>query len=181
MDNELEHWMNVWADAQKSDLFKGAEKPKAKQPHGSTGFFGNYSGDDNSVGDIDSLFWENMVSLARGGHLREDLVPVTKPDKDSVAQVVDAISKTVNSTSAANRGPDASNHITPNWAGGEQLAELADMKIKLEKLESAFNAAEGTEQTDKAKKIQAQIKQIHAKISDLSNQIQPEFRTEYLS
>ncbi len=79
------------------------------------------------------------------------------------------------------RGKDQRPHVTPNWTWGVELAELTEMKVQLEKLESKMNAADAFAKSKEAGKVKRQIDELWEKIDSLSNKLNPDFLKGYMS
>jgi predicted nucleic acid-binding Zn-ribbon protein len=62
-----------------------------------------------------------------------------------------------------------------------ELAELTEMKVQLEKLESKMNAADAFAKSKEAGKVKRQIDELWEKIDSLSNKLNPDFLKGYMS
>ena len=62
--------------------------------------------------------------------------------------------------------------VTPNWTSGPGLEELADLWVRMEKLERDAHEADVMNNPKKRDNFLAEIKSLKGKIGDLSNKIQ---------
>jgi hypothetical protein len=108
------------------------------------------------------------------------LAPTTKPDGKSSSKITDDLGGLANPVHTSARGKDASNRVTPNWAGGQEIIELHKMKEQLQKLEDKI-AADPMVENKGTKKVMSQIDALWKKIDELSDTLTPDFVQEYLS
>lgn len=194
-DEKFQNWCDMWDKAQKSDLFKDAPKPHVPtQQVAADDYFGNHgnTGSPSLLREVDAKYWNKVFRLSKG--LKEtsdilteeapvkdkDLAPTTKPDGKSVANITDDMGGLANPVSGTTRGPDASNRVTPDWAGGEHLTKLNTMKNDLQKLEDKV-AADPMGEDNGSKKVLTQLTELKKKIDELSSSLNPKFDKEYLS
>ncbi len=203
----VEQWEKAQKDGLFKDA---AKPPTPSPNMGTDDYFGNHNrpAEKTSVKDVDAKYWARVYQLSGNqGHApdpladvshegltgdenvtlnedapveKKDLVKTTKPDGKTVSAITDDLGKLPNPVHASTRGKDANNRVTPDWAGGEDLIDLNNMKNDLQKLEAKLSVdpmAEGKE----VQKVLGQVKTLKDKIDELSDSLTPEFRTEYLS
>jgi len=134
-----------------------------------------------------SLTGDEMANLNEDAPVKpKDLAPTSKFDGKSVATITDDMGKLANPVSFTTRGPDTSDEVTkvtrvtPDWTGGSELMTLHKMKEELNNL-TAKLAADPMTQDSGVQKIISQIDSLMTKIDELSSELNPEFRKEYLS
>lgn len=181
MREHLEKWQQQWEKALADGVFDDAPKPSIPEPQLD---FSDNQQDDVLLQDVDSRYWSQIYKTSLDSMINEnapvddkELVDTTKPDNKTVAKITDELGGKANSVSAATRGKDASNKVTPNWAGGKDLIELHKLKEKLHKLGDKLAA---DPMADK-KSLLSQFRALEDQIDELSDSIAPDFRTEYLS
>lgn len=179
MRDELDKWTELWAQAQEKGLFPAQEK-------------GHFS---EKKGDPEEAYWNRMYQGGPGaapdplgGILTEDvpvqpkeMVKVSKPDGKTPAEVTDDLGGLPQGVKASTRGKDQMPKVTPDWAGGEKLAELHRMKESLHQLEVKLNTATALAQDEKVQGVQKKIDALKQDIDDLSDSLTPDFVTDYLS
>lgn len=196
---DFDTWMDQWDKAQKDGVFDDAAKPITPTPQNyADDFFGTHRpAEKTSIRDVDAEYWNQVYKMSKGEDsfdhegmtgepvtIQEDapvdkkeLVKTTKSDNKSVANITDDLGGLANPVHASQRGHDKYDKVTPNWAGGEDLVELHNLKVSLQELED--KVASAPMQPDK--KVLAQIKSLWTKINELSDSLNPDFRDEYLS
>jgi hypothetical protein len=203
MDNkeQFDKWVDQWAKAQEQGVF-GESKP-TQDPTGfgtlpGPDFFGVYKPTNKDLSNVDSEYWRQVYQMSAHSGEAPDVVgdeaviteelndeeketlDYTKPDKKSVSKITDDLGGLSNPVKANTRGKDNINKVTPNWTCGDDLVELHNMKIKLQKLEDKL-AADPMMEQKKTKSVLSQINSLKEKIDDLSNSLSPDFQTDYLS
>jgi hypothetical protein len=210
-NDDFEKWTSQWEKAMEEGLFDDAPKPPVPAEQSGPDFFGNYrpNPDPTDIKDVDAAYWskvyrlsrhsgdspdpleelqpineeelENLVKTTKSHPSEFTLVQADEPDKKTTAAITDDLGKLANPAQYPSRGKDARNKVTPNWAGGEEIQELEAMKMNLEQLESKINAAEGMGDTKKAKSLMSKLDSLRKQIDELSDDLPPDFRTDYLS
>jgi hypothetical protein len=209
MNAELEKWMDVWEKAQKKGIFEDEPKaPVVNQQVYSSDYFGNVrvkEGEKNvTLNECDTKYWNQIYRLSRHQGDTPDLLseqavkikddPLGSeaqgkvrdtPTKDELGTKGAELGNTANPVYPDSRGEDQRKKVTPDWADGDGLRELVDMKHMLYKLETKINAhpkfgAYGAESPE-IKKIQTQIDELRHKMDLLSNDLSPNFIKDELS
>jgi hypothetical protein len=206
-DDDFEKWTSQWEKAMADDIFASAPSPPVPDIQTEPDFFGNYKPREHQtdIKDADTEYWRRVYNLSRHAGDSPDpleelqpineveelvksprsaefkLVQTSVPDGKTVAQITDDLGKLPNPVTWPTRERDAKKSVTPNWAGGEEIQELQAMKMNLEKLESKLNAAEGMGDIKKMKGLMEKLSSLRKQFEEFSNDITPEFRSEYLS
>jgi len=162
MRTDLEKYADQWDKALKDGVFDDAPKP-AVPSHGD--WFGHSSNvADTEIDYSDADYWSQ---LAGGDELLQE---ETEPTPAELKKMVSRMANSNNPVHPNSLGNDQDVVVTQNWGtGGEEIEELAEMKIKLEQLESRLNAEEGMGKSGKS--ISEQIKGLKKQIDDLSNSL----------
>jgi len=136
------------------------------------------TGDDDVVIMEDDCCWKNPPEHPeKNDWEKAQGVDVSKFDP----KFVDGAMHASNPINRSSRGKDQRPHVTPNWTWGVELAELTEMKVQLEKLESKMNAADAFGKTKEAKTVKNQIDELWEKIDALSDRLSPDFLKDYMS
>ena len=184
MHDQFEKWTQQWEDALKSGVFQPRQEQVPSAQRGEDDFFGNHRpASAGGIDDVDAAYWNDVYKLSKGEVLNEKFynLPPTKFDGATAPEITDDMGKLPNPVKPYTRGQDSANKVTPNFSSGKELEELAELKVRLEKLESAFNRAEGLADEGKAKAVRQQLAKVKAEVERLSDSLSPEFRTDYLS
>lgn len=168
--SDLEKYQDQWEKAIKDGVFADAPKPE-KPAAGS--WFGHSNVQDSEIEEKEVEDWENIYNMADpdfkdGG---EQLIQEeTEPTGEILKKVASRMANTHNPLSKQSLGNDQDIVVNQNWGvGGKEIEELAEMKIKLEQLESRLNAEEGMGKSGKG--ISEQIKNLKKQIDELSNSL----------
>jgi hypothetical protein len=204
IDDKFDQWVDQWEKALKDGVFDGAPKPAIPKPESFFGLYNNAS-TESEIKDVDAAYWNHVYKLSNNSGEAPDpleslneaelslkkpqkshptdftLVQTTESDGLTTAEITDKLGGLPNRVQPSTRGVDKRNHVTPNWSGGEQIQELHDLKVQLEKVESEFNAAEANGNVKKMKSLVEKMDGLSKKLDKLSNELTPDFRTEYLS
>lgn len=201
MNPELEKWMDKWDAAQEKGIFNDAPKPAAPEM---SDFFGNYrpaESDNFNPNDVDAKYWDKVYRhsnnqsdapdpLADDAVINEDTKeniwekPQTQklrdtPSKDSLANAAAELANTGNPIYPSTRGMDQRNKVTPDWADGMKVREIAEMKYKLYTLECKLNSSPKFgafgKDAPEVTGIQDQIDDIKERLDKLSNALSPDF------
>jgi hypothetical protein len=203
-EDQFDKWCDQWEKALGTDEFKASSKP-AEASTGFNGtepdFFGNYRPQEKSsvnLKDSDSEYWKQVYKMSAHPGMAPDITddedmiteelndeeketfPYTKPDKKSSVEITDDLGKLPQRVQANTRGKDQRLKVTPNWSCGDELVELHNLKIKLQKLEDKLSSDPMTNEK-KSKTIIEKIKALKEKIDDVSDSLSPDFETDYLS
>lgn len=187
---DMEKWMDMWTKAQEMDAFKPSQPQIPVQKE-------DVPSNPKVIQECDTKYWNMVYQRSKHPGQVPDVLEaatdfsksndklkcpcdVTKPDNKTVAQITDDLGKLANPVHASTRGPDNKLRVTPNWAFGPELVDLHNMKIKLQQLEDKM-AADPMLEDKKSKGIIGQIDDLKKKIDELSDNINPSFRDEYLS
>ena len=173
--SDLEKYTDQWEKALKDGVF--ADAPKEQRPGQGTmkpNWFGHSSVEDSEIEQEEAEDWENLYKMAdpdfKGGG--EELIQEeTEASTDKLKKVATRMANSHNPVNSDSLGHDQDVVVTQNWGfGGKEIEELAEMKIKLEQLESKLNAEEGLG-GKKAKSISEQIKSLRQQIDGLSDSL----------
>ncbi len=168
---DLDYFADIWDKALKDGVFKDAPKPP--EPNRDSDFFGQWDGSEEvPMNECDAKYWARVYNLSKGtgpgaapDPLREDAVAT----KDRIKKVSDRIANSANPIYPGTVGKDQDVKATRNWTDGPELQELAQLKVKLEKLESQMNAQEGLGKNGSS--VQKQIDALRTKLDDLSDSL----------
>lgn len=172
---DLEKYQDQWEKALKDGVF--ADAPKEQRPGQGTmkpNWFGHSSVEDSEIEQEEAEDWENLYNMTDPDYKGEGEELIQEESEAPTDKLKKAAIRTANSHNPVH--PDSLGHdqdvvVTQNWGfGGKEIEELAEMKIKLEQLESKLNAEEGLG-GKKAKSISEQIKSLRKQIDGLSDSL----------
>lgn len=178
-DVDADYWNRVWELTREYDdvpdpldAFNGSEDDDEE------GHDPALEGDDPQVIQEDECCWKNPPEHPdKNDWETAQGVNVSKFDP----KFVDGAMHSSNPIQRSSRGKDQRPHVTPNWTWGVELAELTEMKVNLEKLESKMNAADAFAKSREASKVKKQIDELWDKIDALSDKLTPDFLKDYMS
>jgi len=179
-DIDAEYWNKVWELTgdyndvpDPLDAFNNEEESDEEEGHDPS-----MTGDDDVVIQEDDCCWKNPPEHPDPNDWEDAQgVKVNKFDP----KFVDGAMHAANPINRASRGKDQRPHVTPNWTWGVELAELTEMKVNLEKLESKMNAADAFAKSSEAAKVKKQIDDLWEKLDALSDKLSPDFLKDYMS
>lgn len=109
-------------------------------------------------------------------------LPGTKQDSDTEGDVAKHFAKQMNPLQTSTKGKDAlPRKVTPEFSCGKELVELNNMKKNLGVLESKLGSARALAKTKEADKLQKQIDDLWERLDKLSDDLSPDFLSDYLS
>lgn len=162
--SDLEKYQDQWEQALKDGVFKDAPKPAVPSHPDWFGHSQNVS--DTEIDDVDAEYWKQMMDEGGEELLQEE----TEPTKEELKKMTSRMANAHNPVFPQSLGNDQDVVVAQNWGvGGKEIEELAEMKIKLEQLESRLNAEEGMGKSGKS--ISEQIKNLKKQIDELSNSL----------
>lgn len=168
--DDLNNYKDKWEAALKDGFLE--KSPHLPEPKSSADFFGQWDGsegDDVPLNECDAKYWQEVYK--RSSHQGEcpDLTEEVKATKEQIKKHVERAANSANPVYPDSVGKDQGPVVTKNWTDGKELRELADLKMKLEKLESELNAQEGMGKKGNQGKIDA----IRKQIDELSDSLAP--------
>lgn len=166
---QFDKWVQMWDQAL-------AGMPKPEPAKATFSFFGPQSvvPDEDAAPEAGQVsHWQSVLERADGllNEAKEEGAPLASGPGPGVKF-------THNPVHFASHGSDQSPspnqpaRVTPNFTGGDDLRQLEELRVKLEKLESSLNAAAGVSKP--TKDFQSQIDSLWKKIDALSNKLTPE-------
>lgn len=172
LHTDLDKYTDQWEKALKNGIFDDAPQPPA--PSRDLDFFGQMGGEEIvPMNECDAKYWDRVYKLSKRtgpGCAPDPLAPMKEEvDKTAAKRVADKIANSANPIEPWTVGKDQDWKPTPNWTDGKELRELAEMKKKLEQLESKMNAQEGLGKSGDS--IQKQIDAMRQKLDDLSDSL----------
>jgi len=176
-DVDAEYWNKVWELTGGYDdvpdplnAFNGEDDEEGHDP--------SMMGDDDVMIQEDDCCWKNPPEHPDPSDWEDAQgVKVSKLDP----KFPDGAMHASNPINRSSRGKDQRPHVTPNWTWGVELAELTEMKVNLEKLESKMNAADAFAKSKEAAKVKKQIDELWEKLDALSDKLSPDFLSDYMS
>lgn len=162
---DLEKYTDQWEKALKDGVFDDAPKPAV--PRHADWFGHSQNVVDTEIDDTEAEYWKQIMSDGEGEQL---LSEESEPTKAELKKVASRMSNSHNPVLPQSLGNDNDVVVAQNWGiGGKEIEELAEMKIKLEQLESRLNAEEGMGKSGKS--VSEQIKNLKKQIDELSNSL----------
>lgn len=168
--DNFDKWCDQWDKALDDGVFDGAPKPPVSEPRAD--FFGQYNGPSDNEGDIggvDSQYWHDVYKAAISGDTSgcSDPSMMNEDAKADVKKASDAMANSHNPIDPTTVGKDQDIDQDGNDKEIKDIEELAEMKVRLEKLESRLNAdyCEGKGVNG----VQKQIDGLRTQIDELSD------------
>ena len=164
MMDDIEKYAGMWDKALENGVFKDAPKP----PERKGSFFGlNQDNSNTSVEDVDTKYWNDVYNQSNyfSGEESEDqmLHEETEPNKEKIKNHAVKMANSHNPQQPEFIGKDQE-----YFKQNDQLQELTDLKLALEKLEIKMNTDEGNGQ---ATNVQGKIDNLKKQIDDLSDSL----------
>ena len=108
--------------------------------------------------------------------IREGTTPENmegRRQKSSLADIVKNQLRSPNPIYYYSAGKDQELHVTQNWAaGGKEIQELEEMKVKLQQLESKLGAMIGEGKPDRqVQKLESELRKLRDRVDELSNSL----------
>jgi hypothetical protein len=169
MYQDFEKWTQQWDAAQKTELFKAAPKPPQKT---NVDFFGQYpTVSDDTIRDVDAQYWQDVYkkSSHSGEYpdpLSDELLSEESKEKE-IGKTADAMANAQNPIYPNTAGKDQEINTDKIWKDVDDINELSDLKVRLEKLESKYNSADS--EAKSVSSYQKQIDDLRKRIDDLSD------------
>jgi hypothetical protein len=197
-EDDIEKWKAIWDKAQEKGIFGDSPKEE-KAPDYKSDFFGSWCPEENSATnykDIDAKYWDKVYRLSNHqGETTDEVISEQEkddiwekpqnqklrntPSKDGLSNASAELANTANPVEPPTRGIDQRKKVTPNWADGMKVRELAEMKYNLFNLENKLNMnpkfGSYSGDSPEIKGIQTQIDDLRDRIDKLSNSISPDF------
>lgn len=186
MMDDINKYAAIWDSALEKDIFKDVPhlgEPSPPQESGeSSDFFGQYLSDeydpDQPLNEADTQYWAKVSRLADHSQYVDPLTEETDTSvKDRKAAT--KLGGAHNPIYPYSRGKDTEEDrdgkpegikVTQNWGtGGKEQAELEQLKVKLEKLESKLNGLMAKGEAPKG--VKSKIKSIKKDIDELSDSL----------
>jgi hypothetical protein len=162
--SDLEKYADQWDKALKDGVFDDA--PKSPSPRHTDWFGHSSSASDTEINDEEAEYWKQIANDGPEELIQEE----NEPTKQELKKMTSRMANSHNPVHPQSLGNDQDVVVTQNWGvGGEEIEELAEMKVKLEQLESRLNAEEGMGKSGKG--ISEQIKSLKKQIDELSNSL----------
>lgn len=162
--SDLEKYTDQWDKALKDGIFDDA--PKSPSPRYTDWFGHSSSASETEINDEEVEDWKHIANDGPEEILQEE----TEPTKQELKKMTSRMANSNNPVHPDSLGNDQDVVVNQNWGvGGEEIEELAEMKVKLEQLESRLNAEEGMGKSGKG--ISEQIKSLKKQIDELSNSL----------
>jgi hypothetical protein len=175
--DQLDKWADMWEKSLKDGVFKDAPRPPVPgEQTADVSYFGLVNTHPtDSINDADSTYWNQLHYATSHGDFDPDPLEVAEKliqeasDKEASAKIAKAIAASPNPIHATSVGEDQG--MGPIQLGvtysPEELEELSEMKKKLHELQDQMNTADG--KGVRSKQYESQIKNLKAKIDELSN------------
>jgi len=166
--SDLEKYTDQWDKAIKDGIFDDALKsPKSPSPRHTSWFGHNTNASETEINDEEAEYWKQVMDEGGGEELIQE---ETEPTKKELKKMTSHMANAHNPVSQQSLGNDQDVVVAKNWGvGGKEIEELAEMKVKLEQLESRLNAEEGMGKSGKS--ISEKIKNLKKQIDELSNSL----------
>jgi protein subunit release factor A len=162
--SDLEKYTDQWEKALKDGVFDDA--PKSPSPRHTDWFGHSTSASETEINDEEAEYWKQMMDEGGEELIQEE----NEPTKDQLKKMNSRLANSHNPVHPDNLGNDQDVIVNQNWAvGGKEIEELAEMKVKLEELESRLNADEAM--LKPTVKVTEQIKNLKKQIDELSNSL----------
>jgi hypothetical protein len=162
--SDLEKYTDQWEKALKDGVFDDA--PKSPSPRHTDWFGHTTNASETQIDDEDVENWNQIFNDGGEALLQEE----KETPKDELKKMSSRMADSNNPVHPDSLGNDQDTVVVQNWGvGGKEIEKLAEIKIKLEQLESRLNAEEGMGNSGKG--ISEQIKKIKKDIDELSNSL----------
>ncbi len=174
--SDLDKYTDQWEKALKDGFMDDSPHLPPPSPIGQSDFFGQWDGgDDTALNECDAKYWAQVYQLSKHagpGQCPDPLTPMKEERvaaKNDIKRMTDKIANAANPIYPYSVGKDQDTKPTSNWTDGSELRELAELKRKLEKLESKMNAEEGNGKSGAT--IEKQINAMREKLDELSDSL----------
>jgi hypothetical protein len=174
--SDLDKYTDQWEKALKDGFMDDSPHLPPPEAPGHSDFFGQWDGgEDTPLNECDAKYWAQVYELSKGNGPGTAPDPLTAIKEERAATkaelkfVTDKVGNAANPIYPYSAGKDQDMQPTANWTDGKELRELAELKKKLEKLESQMNAEEGNGKSGAS--IQKQIDSMRQKLDDLSDSL----------
>lgn len=171
--DNFEKWCGQWDKAMEDGAFDDAPKPPVTEPRAD--FFGQYNGPEatDEINNVDSQYWHDVYKSALGGDANDPTDPmsgdgmVNEDHKKVSGDAADAVAYSHNPIDPTTAGKDQEMDNDGNDQEVKDIEELAEMKVRLEKLESRLNASYTEGKSTNS--VQKQIDGLRTQIDELSD------------
>lgn len=174
-NDDLDKYKDQWEKALKDGFLDSSPHlppPNPPSDFGQSDFFGQWDAVDQDapLNECDAKYWNKVYRLSNNqGDAPCPIKEEAEATKDQIKKTTSKIANAANPVYPTSVGKDQESKVTANWSDGKELQELAQMKMRLEKLESQMNAKEGMGKKGNISKIESLRKQI----DELSDSLAP--------